>query len=88
MGANERDGDALVWTEQYNCHTARVGCFTIHVNWSMTKGRHYEVSFNGIHLKNDFASLDDAKVAGVKLARKHLARALAELGNAPVQKQK
>lgn len=67
----------LVWSEQYNCHSCRVGRFTLNVNW--TSGG-YQVSFGRYAtLKNVIPDLAEAKTAGVRLARKVLTEALTAL---------
>jgi len=74
----------LTWTDKgYNQHYAQIGAFTLHVGWDSTvsKGQPtgFKVSFAGLTLKNRFGDLEEAKAAGIRLARKKLEEAVALL---------
>jgi hypothetical protein len=61
------------WTERYSCYSLRIGIFVVNVNWD--RGG-YGVSFNGDRLEKAIEDLDEAKAAGIKLARQKLTEAL------------
>lgn len=67
----------LVWHESYNCHSAKVGRFTINANWSSDREKPgYKVSFSDIKLKEPIRGLTEARNAGVRLAKKILTETL------------
>lgn len=73
----------MKWHEKYNCHHARAGAFRLAVNWSTTRGRKWEVAFEGTKIRRDFDDLDEAKAAAAALARNVLLDALAALPPEP-----
>lgn len=65
------------WTENFNCHRARVGVFTINVDWASSGERGYAVSFNNsARLTKRYTDLNKAKQAAINLARRKLTEAL------------
>lgn len=75
------------WTENYGCHSLRIGdgALTINVIWH--KGG-YAVSCGNRKLKDVFVDLDTAKAAGIFLARKIVDLADADLDAAAKQVEK
>ena len=75
----------LKWTHGYSTETAQVGKIgEIVCAWNHgyikndTRPSGYRVSFCGTSIITIFADLDKAKAAGIALARRKLAEALAE----------
>lgn len=66
------------WTENYGCHSLRIGggALTINVNWH--KGG-YAVSCGNRKLKDVISDLDAAKAAGIWMARQILELAMEDL---------
>jgi hypothetical protein len=66
------------WTESYNCHKLNIGghALKIEVSWHRDG---YEVSCNGRQVKGTIRDLSDAKAAGIRLARKIVSEASADL---------
>ena len=72
------------WAEQFNCHTLLLarGAVKIVVNWTGTRvfgTKRYDVLVNGLRLKDAVDGLDEAKQAGIRLARRVMANAAHEL---------
>ena len=67
----------IIWTERYANYRARLGRVgDLALNWQKDG---YHVSALGVQLKNPIPDLDAAKAAAIRLARKLLADAAAEL---------
>jgi hypothetical protein len=70
----------LVWTERYNCHSAKVGRVgKLDVNWDKSG---YKVAAFGVTLTTLSPDVEDGKRRAIKLARRLLAEAAAEMQDA------
>lgn len=76
----------IKWTEQYNCFKATVAkdAVTLCANWRYVRSggeneTGYFVNVNGRSLREPFRDIQAAKDAAVRLARKIVAEAAAEL---------
>ncbi len=70
----------LVWTERYNCHSAQVGRIgKLEVTWHKEG---YKVTAFGVILTTFSSDVEDGKRRAIKLARRLLAEAAAEMQDA------
>lgn len=67
----------------FNQHYAKIGVFSLHVGWDSSAPKDaptgFKVHFGDRTLKKRFGSLEEAKAAGIALAKKTLTEALAAL---------